>query len=164
MWDQVDQSEGARREDELKRNFWRPMIDCGASVRRFLYTPESAFAILCPFFTMLNGRRPVLLQREMNERGLALKDTSAGKTLRMDFDGLVTQIQGILKRIQKASKNPNADLRQLIEEYEEAIMQLDRATQDMRKMEVSTGNWIQRFSKKFNSRLSRFVLTPCILE
>ena len=167
MWDQVDELVGATREDELKRKYWGPMIDRGASVQRFPYTRESAFAILSPFYTELNRRCPILLQREMNEHGLALRETSAGKTLRVEFEDLVAHIQRVLEEIQRVSKEPAADpeqLSHLIDEYQKAIIRLHRATRDMKKMKVSTGNWIHKFSQLFKfTRLSRFVLTPCIL-
>jgi len=73
MWGEVDEWVGAAREEELKRDYWRPMINRGSYVKRFLYTQESAFEVLTPFLAEAN-RRGVL---RMNDHSLPPKETPA---------------------------------------------------------------------------------------
>jgi len=139
MWDEVDESVGIDRELELRNDFWSPMIKRGASIQRFLNTQESAFEILLPVFNKVNERsaRALLLQSEMNDRGLLLKETSAGKTLYMELGELVARHHEVLGEIRRDLKDPTADpdqLRLLMEDYQRASMQLQRASQDMVKM------------------------------
>jgi len=55
MWSEVDEELGAERELELKEEYWRSMIERGSSVKRFLYTRQSAFEILMPIFEEVDG-------------------------------------------------------------------------------------------------------------
>jgi len=48
MWDEVDEKTGTNREDVLQTDFWKPLIDHGSSVKRFLNDTASAFDILRP--------------------------------------------------------------------------------------------------------------------
>lgn len=151
MWDDVDEPVGAQREQELVTEFWGPMIERGASVKRFLYTRESAFEILLPIFDKVDERssRALLIQNEINDHGLPLKDTSAGKTLYMKLGELVARHQEVLGRIRKELKDPTSDadqLRLLMEDYQIASMQLQRASEDMRKMKTTRLDWVRQFT------------------
>jgi len=71
------------REEELKRHHWRSKLE-GASVKSFFYTRESGFKILqvLPPFNEVHKRSLLLsLQNEIKDRGLLLKETSAGIVL-----------------------------------------------------------------------------------
>jgi len=47
MWDKASSSELAeRREEVLKKIYWKKMIDQGAALDRFLNTPDSAWSIV----------------------------------------------------------------------------------------------------------------------
>jgi len=48
MWDEVDEETGTNRENVLQADFWKPLIDHGSSVKRFLNDSASAFDILRP--------------------------------------------------------------------------------------------------------------------
>jgi len=48
MWDEVDEETGTNREKVLQADFWKPLIDRGSSVKRFLNDSTSAFDILRP--------------------------------------------------------------------------------------------------------------------
>jgi len=149
MWGDVDEWVGAGREEELKREYWRPMIKRGSYVKRFLYTKESAFEILSPFLAEANRRGALLLQREMNDDGLQLKETSAGKALYVELGELVARHKDLLERIRRELRDPTADpdqLQFLMEDYQKAATQLQRATDDMRKLKKS-GGWVSRIVK-----------------
>jgi len=46
MWSKVGEEGGIRREDELKRVFWKEMVAGGCRVERFRDTHESAWSII----------------------------------------------------------------------------------------------------------------------
>ena len=153
MWDDVDEPVGAAREQELMKDYWRPMLERGSSVKRFLYTPESAFDILASIFDDVTERNPLLIRKEMNDSGLLLKETSAGKLLKMELGELAARNQEALERIRRELRDPTVDadqLRFLMEDYQKAYMQLQCATKDKRKMKISA---VDRLIHPFRKRL-----------
>ncbi len=150
MWDEVEEDVGDKREGQLKTEYWRSMIERGSSVRRFLNDQKSAFNILTPIFDEVNSRSALLLQTEMNELGLQLKQTTAGRTLYSEIGELVTRHQRCMERIRKELKEPTLDpeqLKVLMNDYKKVSDQLQRATEDLKKMKISVGDRIQRVAK-----------------
>lgn len=167
MWDEVDESEGAAREDELKRHYWRPMIQRGSHVKRFLYSRESALSILAPFCDEVHKRSALLLQKELNDLHLQLSETSAGKTLYSELGELVLRHEDSLGRIRRDLKDLTIGPDQLLflmEDYRNVSAQLRRATEDMRKMKITTegrvynfitlADWIRRLPRLVGDVLS----------
>jgi len=160
MWDEVEEEEGRRREDELKDKFWKTMIERGSSVKRFLNTRESAFDVLAPIFEEVNRTNVLLLQKEMTDLKMQLKETSAGKALSLNFEDLVTRQQTLLRKLRselrESKLNPD-ELQQLAEESGKLSEQLRRATEDLGK-KISIGERIQQFSRSIDwTRLFRLV-------
>lgn len=161
MWDGVDDNLGKEREDELKTQYWKSMIDRGSYVKRFLHTRESAFEVLAPIFDQVNSRNALLLQKEVNDLGLKLKETSAGKTLYMVLGELIERQQAVLGEIREELKEPTLDsdqLQLLLDEYQKVSVQLQRANDDMRKMKIRLGDRIQTVARNIDWR---GVLTRC---
>jgi len=161
MWGEVEsEEEGTLREDELKDKYWRAMIERGSSVKRFLYTRESAFDVLRPIFEEVNERNALLLQEEMNELKMQIKETSAGKTLYLELEELVSRQQTMLGKIRGElhgeSKLGPDELRLLMEEYGKASAQLQRATEDLQKMKITVGERIRKLTFRIDwSRMFR---------
>ena len=161
MWGEVEsEEEGTLREDELKDKYWRAMIERGSSVKRFLYTRESAFDVLRPIFEEVNRTNVLLLQKEMTDLKMQLKETSAGKALSLNFEDLVTRQQTLLRKLRselrESKLNPD-ELQQLAEESGKLSEQLRRATEDLGK-KISIGERIQQFSRSIDwTRLFRLV-------
>ena len=161
MWDEVDEEVGVEREQELKAIYWKSMVERGSYVNRFLYTRESALEILAPVFEEVHKRSSLLLQKEINDLGLLLKETSAGKTLSAELQELVSQHQVILERIRNELKDltPEHDLQYLMEEYQKVSAELQRSSEDLRAMKVSLADRIRKlvtivdWSKIFSRRL-----------
>lgn len=161
MWGEVDEDVGAEREKELEEIYWKSMIERGSRVNRFLYTRESAFEILAPIFDEVHKRSSLLLQKEMNDLGLLLKETSAGKTLSMELQELVLQHQAVLEKIRNELKDPTPerDLQYLMEEYQKVSAELQRSSEDLRTMKVSLADRIRKlvtivdWSRIFSGRL-----------
>jgi len=161
MWGKVEsEEEGTLREKELTDNYWKAMIERGSSVKRFLYTRESAFDVLGPIFEEVNRRRALLLQEEMNELKMQIKETSAGKALYLELEELVGRQQTMLGKIRgelySESKLGPDELRLLMEEYGKASAQLQRATEDLQKMKITVGERIRKLTFRIDwSRMFR---------
>src|SRR6266545_2703008 len=166
MWNEVEEEVGNKREEELKSEFWRTMLDRGASIKRFLNTRESAFEVLAPIFKEINKRNALLLQKEMNDLKLQLKETSAGRTLYLALEDLLVRQQNTLAKIRSELKEPNLDddeLQQLMDEYLNVLDQLQRARKDLQRMKISTGDHLLQvarsiyWTRRFRSVLKMFL-------
>ena len=156
MWDEVSEELGAERESALKDEYWKSLIERGSSVKRFLSTQQSAFEILMPILEEVDRRSVLLLQNEMNDLQLQLKDTSAGKTLHIELGELVARHQDVLRRM----RDPIDDADQfqlLMEEHQRVSVQLQRASEDMRRMKIPRRRRIKGFDWR-----SIFRLVTCL--
>ena len=147
MWDKVDETTGATRERELIQDYWQTMIARGSTVRRFLYNRDSAFGILAPILEELNKKNALLLQKEMTDLGLKLNQTTAGRTLFSELEELITHHQKTLENIRTELKTQplnQVQLQQRMDEYQAVSAQLNRAIEDMQRMKISGGEWLQR--------------------
>jgi hypothetical protein len=158
MWDDVDLEIGEQREQELQDNYWKPMIDRGSTVKRFLYTPTSAFDILRPILTPVNETNNLRLQKEMNYLGLKLKETAAGRVLAMQLADLVPKQQKLLLAIRHdlmESKLRPEQLERLQQDYQEVSAQLRRVMKDVERMKISVGEQFLNFVRIRNWKGSR---------
>jgi len=158
MWDEVEEEEGTLREKELEDTYWKAMIERGSSVKRFLYTRESAFNVLGPIFEEVNKRNALFLQKEMDELKMQIKETSAGRTLYLELEELVSRQHTILGKIRGESKLELDQLQLLVEEFGKVSSQLRRATGDLQKMKITVGERIKKFAQRIDwSRMFRSV-------
>ena len=161
MWDDVDEETGAEREKELGSVYWKSMIERGSSVKRFLNNRSSAFEILTPIINEVNKNSALLLQKEMMDLRLQLRQTTAGQTLFLELEELVARHQRALSRIRGGLTEPSLDqeqLQEVMEEYQRVSAQLHRAVEDMQRMKVSTGEWFKKLVIKKNwKRILGFV-------
>jgi len=105
----------------------------------------------------------LLLQTEMNDLQLQLGKTSAGKMLHIELGELVAQHQDVLGRIQRALRDPMVDadkLQFLMEEYQRLSVQLQRASEEMRRMKISRRRKIKGFVIGDWRRIFRLVMCP----
>jgi len=164
MWSEVDEDLGAERESALKDEYWRSMIERGSSVKRFLFTRQSAFDILMPILEEVDRRSALLLQTEMNDLHLQLGETSAGKMLHVELGESIARHQDVLGRIRRALKeSPMVDGDQfqlLMEEYQRVSVQLQRASEEMQRMKTSRRRKIKRFFLVDWRRIFRLVMCP----
>lgn len=155
MWDQVDEDEGFKRVEQLKDEHWRTMIERGSSIKRCLRTPQSAFEILTPIFNKANSRTALLLQEEMNDLGLQLKETSAGRALYLELLGLVSRRQTNLEEIRTQLEEQRVPEQTLLNEYAKVIREMERVLGDLQKLQIASPvkapargiNWISGSSE-----------------
>ena len=78
-WSKVTIEEGVQREQELKADFWKDMIDTGCGTARFEDSYDSAWRIIGSLGD--KHRAQVQLAHEMVNSNLRLNETQAGITL-----------------------------------------------------------------------------------
>jgi hypothetical protein len=98
MWGKVKEQAGAKREDELKTNFWQSMIASGSRLVRFGDTYESAWEILDQFTA---SPRAIQLQVEMVDERKPLAKTAAGRALFQFLSDLIEQFRDMITSFQE---------------------------------------------------------------
>ena len=138
MWDSTkDYSVGNRRETELKSDFWKPLIDKGASSVRFMNTEETAWKIVKD----LGGEKDsdLLLQEEIVEQEKHLNETEAAKVLYSRLQGLLADQKTKVKELADGAKQENDSTlaASLQEEYERLNEQLEKTFEEMKAMKIT---------------------------
>ena len=154
MWDIVDSESGEQREQELQDNYWRSMINRGSTVKRFLYTPASAFDVLRPILTQVHETRTLRLQREMT----GLKETAVGRVLALQLEELVPKQQKLLEAIRSDLAEPKLrpdQLEKLQRDYQEVYAHLQQVMKDAER--ISAAEQFSNFVGKNGSRIWRSV-------
>ena len=95
MWNQVKGDVGSRREDQLRTEFWQPMMSRGCRMARFSLTHESAWEVIDKFD--ISARRPVKIQKEMVDEGKELAQTSAYFVLFRWWENLIAKLREMLR-------------------------------------------------------------------
>lgn len=147
MWDEVDQSTGAKRENELRSNYWKPMLDCGSTTARFDGTLDSAWKIMQHLTSDRDSRHAVLLQEELVTLRKQLPETHAGQALLSTMEVLVKRQREMLEKIRAESKIQSnaAAVDALHKEYEDIQQQLEKSLSDLQTLKVSVGKRFKRF-------------------
>ena len=128
MWDDVDQSVGERRFDELKTDHWKAMIMHGAKIARCRSDDESPKRIIQQILDQEAARKVLLLQEEMADLKKELEETEAGQELYSQLERLVERHVVLLRRIDKERKAASeaSVLVELQTEYNDLRVQRDR--------------------------------------
>jgi hypothetical protein len=158
MWDDIDEPTGTSREQELQEVYWRPLINKGSSVKRFHRTRTSFIHVLQPIIDSIYKKKALLLQQELEDHGLTLNQTTAGKTLFQHLQHLVALQQERLDRIRQELKEYPLDkdsLQELMEEYREVATQMRRAEEDAKALKISKRSRISDFISKLTVEIRR---------
>jgi len=97
MWDKVDNSTGSMREEQLRKMYWKSMIDAGSDTARFLNSCDSVWEIINRF---TGPRRALKLQVEMVDKGLELAQTAAGATIFQWLGDLIDQFRVLIQLLE----------------------------------------------------------------
>ncbi|KAH7924807.1 kinase-like protein [Leucogyrophana mollusca] len=122
MWDEVPAEVGAQRENQLRNEFWGPMISHGCRTARFESTWESAWDIVGKFVTVT--RKPVQLQVQLVDKGLKLPQTSAYGVLTRWWEAAIAKLKELLQKRGGSAKS-RAALKQRLKEAEIQKQALD---------------------------------------
>ena len=166
MWDEVDKEMGEDREAQLKKEYWRTMLERNSTTSRFLRTRESAFELIEPLIDAANIRSSVLLQNELVDMRKSLPATSAGLELFSAMGQLVSQREDLLRRIRKEMSRSDGDkmtLEPLQEEHQNLQKSLETMVFEMRRLRLPLGKRFLIMTDKFFS--SKFeILKSFILK
>ncbi|KAF9533598.1 P-loop containing nucleoside triphosphate hydrolase protein [Crepidotus variabilis] len=102
MWDEIDEEDGASREGELSKQYWKQMLAYGARSTRFLNTPESAWNVIS--LVSPTSKIPLLLQIEMVDEKKSLSQTSAGRSLFRWLSDMMAVIKNVVRDLRAKLK------------------------------------------------------------
>ena len=137
MWDEAEPNDGKRRLNELRTIYWKTMIAQGAHVACCRNDDNSVKELIRQILVQ-EGRRKVLLQEEMVELKMELKETAAGKQLYSQLEALVARQTELLRRIdkeRKAAADPSV-LEDLRTEYDDLRAQIDEKSHQMEELKL----------------------------
>ena len=118
FWDQISTPEGARREEQLKSNFFRKLVEGGAQFMRHDRTVESSRKVLRHILPM----PPTItqFQKEIREDGKSLTETSAGSLYSQEVEMVLAKykknIADITEEISYVKESNEAIRKELEEE------------------------------------------------
>ena len=160
MWDKIqrDPSTGVRRENELFENYWKTMINYGASTARFSNTPDSAWKIV-DLILKEHETEVLLLQEELVDLKRSLNETQAGKTLYSDLQRLLAEQRDTVRSLaEQARDESNPQLaRQLEAELKRIQNDFDKTFSEIKNLKVPFGKSLMLFFRK-KSRGVRLIL------
>ena len=154
MWDRVQQDTGVRRENELVENYWKKMINLGASTAHFSNTADSAWKIV-EIILKHHESQVLLLQEEIVDFKRALNETEAGKTLYSDLQRLLAEQKDTVHSLmEQARDESNPELaRQLEAELKDIQKDLDKTFSDIKDLKIP-------FSKNVKLLLTKTLKKP----
>ena len=133
MWDKArSEEEASQREDSLKTRYWNVLLYHRASVARFYNDQDSAWKIIDQVTGRDVGDRiAVSLQEEMVTLGQNLNETSEGKALYRDLQGLLDKqsrtMQSLAEKAEGAQthEDVDAEMNRLREEIETLLKEVE---------------------------------------
>lgn len=144
MWGRVRTEIGEKRETELRRDYWKTMLEKGSQTTRFEGTAPSAWKIVDIIVT---GPEPisVLLQKEMVDLKKRLSETQAGITLYHELQSLLSlHTEAIRQLREQAVRQNNPTLVEELNKQQEEIEEKIRLTLDqIQEMRIPLGRRIR---------------------
>ncbi|KAF8441313.1 P-loop containing nucleoside triphosphate hydrolase protein [Boletus edulis BED1] len=139
MWDEVDQSTGERRLEELETEYWRSMVMQGAQVVRCQNDEYSAKKIIQQIVSQEAARKGVVLQRQM---------TNLRERKEIELEMLVEGQIELLTKIDKARKAASdaSVLEELQKEYDDLAVKVDDKLCQKQK---HSSSWLEDFLRFF---------------
>ena len=138
MWDEIESSVGERRLDELKAEYWKAMISQGAQIAFCRSDDDSPKRLFRQILARDTLHKALLIQDEMAEQKMELKQTATGQQLYSQLEALVEKQMDLLRRIDKERKGvANAEiLEELQTEYSELRVQIDDRLRQMQELKL----------------------------
>jgi len=149
MWDRVVRETGVRRENELFENYWKTMINYGASTARFSNTADSAWQIV-EIILKHHETEVLLLQEEIVDLKRSLNETQAGKTLYSDLQRLLAEQRDTVRSLaEQARDESNPELaRQLDAELKRIQKDFDKTFSEIKDLKIPFGKSLMMFFRK----------------
>ena len=139
MWDEVDEEVGLGRLKELQTTYWKGMVSRGSTLFRYENTQESAKRLLENAAKKCSENRHLMLQKEVSDMKMELRETEAGQQLCSRLEELADRRLQTLKRLrEEQSKSSDAkSAEELRKEYAELRAQLDDTLKQVHSLRMS---------------------------
>ena len=163
MWNMTDEPDALKRERELmeKSEFWGSMIANGSKVFRQDKDKESARAIIKYLIDKKASNRaaprPLAIQVEMVDQGMALDMTGAGQEMQSELVKQKAEYEAQLKRLQekleRALREKDRDWQAQLEQYQrDARAKAEQAEKDRQKLHASNAVLMKRLEAQEENR------------
>ncbi|KAF8129490.1 P-loop containing nucleoside triphosphate hydrolase protein [Boletus edulis] len=142
MWDEVEQSTGERRLEELKEDYWKSMIIQGTQVACCRNDDDSMNNLVQQILSQEATRKALRLQQEIADQQKELIETQAGQELCSQIEKLIERQMDLLNRIDRERKADSeaSVLAELRAEYNDLREQIDDG---LRQMQELRSSWLQ---------------------
>ena len=162
MWGQVTPQQGADRERQLEKKYFKAAIEKGAQLCRNYNTPESARAILRNI--LKNKPLALQIQRELIDEGKDIGQTGAGAELNREISEVVERYQAqireleenMLKVIEEKDEESREELEEEKRRMQEEVDQLRQDSEEMgSKFEQARREMEERIYARFEAQVNR---------
>ncbi|KAI6148898.1 hypothetical protein BKA82DRAFT_326824 [Pisolithus tinctorius] len=141
MWDEVEDDVGQQRLAELKESYWKMMISQGAMSFEHMNTQASAMQLLVSIVHRKRVQEGVLLQQEILDLKLELREIATGLALCSHLEDLARRRMEALRRIEVARKGADEKtFLDLCKEYAQVQSQLNAALVEARALRMPPRN------------------------
>ena len=153
MWDDVNEEVGTRRLKELQATYWKGMVSHGSTPFRYQNTQESAKQLVVHAAKKSSERRPLMIQKEVSDLKMELRETAAGQQLCSRLEELADrQLQTLNKLREEQSKSSDAkSAEELRKEYAELRAQQDDTLKQVNSLRMSR---MARFKRNLKNSIS----------
>lgn len=167
-WDQVDEVTGAKREKQLREDFWSYMLHRGSNMSRYHGSRESAQSLVSQLLSKDNVT--LELQKELVDQNKRLNQTVAGSFVNDNLEGLKKEYETELASLEKLKQdlidNDRAMRKQFQKDVERESARLNAARDQQTALQRPIGSEVrEKIQKKKKSKLSYVVpLIPTALS
>lgn len=146
MWDKVKIWTGAQREHDLRLNYWRDMMDKGASVARFRNTHQTAWKII-DIIVQESTTDVLLLQEELVDLKLRLNETKAGIMLYSNLQELLLEQQKTIQLIAQQAREEGDPVlvTKLAADHSRIEREFQKTFTEMKRLHIPIGRRIILF-------------------
>jgi hypothetical protein len=132
MWDTVDENTGLKREQELRSDFWKSMLELGCRMVRFDNNFDSAWGIV----KLLTDtpRIPLALQVEMVDKQQRLPFTAAGSSLFQYWTKIIAALRDMIHKLEEQLKGSPKACEVIRKDLESENRRLQQADKQMNKL------------------------------
>lgn len=142
-WCDIDRMTGAKRENQLRNEFWSYMLDNGSVMSRFHGTRDSAVALVSQ---LLSKESVVLaLQHEISQEDMRLDQTAAGAFVQNDLTRVKRERQRDLRELEKYKREleecraDRATLQRFLSDVQRKQHEIHAATEQEEKLHQNIG-------------------------
>ncbi|CAA7261007.1 unnamed protein product [Cyclocybe aegerita] len=151
MWDKLKEIKvGDSRENELRTNYWKTMIEKNATTHRFRNNRADALNIVMHLLQKQSDTEAVLLQEELVDFKRRLNETQAGRTLYSDLQNLLSRQKETLSALadQARTKDNPKLVAELEAEKERISKEFEKTFTQVQELKISFGRRIWLFFAK----------------